>query len=142
MKKFAIVSLVALLVAVGGLYAAVIPPAAPVDEASLVGLYACTGTNPEGMPYEAVTDVVEHEGLMWMRWTFEGGEQMFAVGFIHEERLVMGYYNSAAGVVVYSLSPDTLAGTWVMAGASQHYPETCTRIAVPRPSAAQPGIRL
>lgn len=116
------------------------PPPAHV-EAGLVGQYDCKGVNAGGMAYEAVVDVVMHEGLLHMRWTFPDGGQMFAIGFVKDNRLTVGYYRSAPGVAVYFIEPGKpLTGAWIMAGSSGRYQETLTkRIGVAPDTEAAPS---
>ena len=47
---------------------------------SLVGLYACEGTNPDGSPYTAVVEIVNQEDTYLVRWTQESGDQVTGVG--------------------------------------------------------------
>lgn len=121
----------------------------PVAPVSPIGTYACQGTSSAG-DYTVTAEVIEHEGLFHVRWTFPAGDQMFAVGDFINGSLVMGYYGSTPGAVVYRVTATGLDGQWIMAGQPDVYPETCVResSAPPNPAAqpvtphAQPGITL
>jgi hypothetical protein len=95
------------------------------------------------VPYHAIVDVILHEGVVHMRWTFADGGQTYAAGFVKDGRLVVGYYGQGMppGVAVYYVKPGKpLEGAWVTVTASGRYRETLTRRSAenePRPAAQQ-----
>ena len=109
-------------------------------EKSLVGVYTCVGTNPNGVPYAGLAEIRATGDTYHARWTFpKSGFRPVGVGFVHNGKLVIGYQSGTAIVVaVYDINGKTLKGRWTAFGSGTVWSETLERkpavVTVPDPA--------
>jgi len=72
MVKTVLVGLVTLTL-IGPAYAAA-PDKAP--ESTIVGTYACEGTNPDGGTYSGIVQIIKHHDAYLVRWTMPDDTQV------------------------------------------------------------------
>ena len=106
----------------------------------LTGVYTCTGRNAVGNAYTATVQIQQTGDTYHVRWVFDSGDEVFGVGLVEKDRLVVavarGYF---LAVVVYRVTKDTLTGVWTQYGTRVVLTETLTpqpRGTVPAPPAS------
>lgn len=103
---------------------------APKDVA---GFYACEGTNPEGTTYQATLEIQPLTHVIAIRWEFENGAELFGIGLIRQDRLVVATaFGLRPVLAIYERKGKNLAGVWGGAGVDRLFPESC------RPGAPAP----
>lgn len=111
-----------------------IPPSAPVraadDDHDLVGIYKSEGMNPDGNAYSGVVEIVRHNGIFYLHWMLDSGEESHGFGIVTEHVFSVTYVaGRIPGVVVYVMEPGKpLQGRWVLAGIDGIFPETLTKM--------------
>ena len=105
--------LVAAVVALVGIAAPATAADPPTD---LVGLYRCTGSNPDGSTYESVVEIVRVEKTYRVLWQLDRERSILGVGIFSNDVLAVSYFAGAPAVVVYKIDGDKLVGEWVMGG--------------------------
>mgnify|MGYP001591949051 CR=1 FL=1 len=92
--------------------------------ADLSGTYAVTGDAPNG-PYQATATVAQRGRVYEVRWTFADGGVILGVGFVQEDRFMVGYV-PGPGVISYRAVVDrplTLEAQWTTWGEMTVYSE-------------------
>ena len=131
MIKAVFVGLVTLAL-VGPAYAA--PDKAPDN--SIVGIYSCEGTNPDGGTYAGIVQIIKHGDSYLVRWTMPDESQVLGIGILNGGTLSVSYYGGTPSIVVYSIENGKLTGTWTAVGADgELFTETLTKMpeGAPRP---------
>jgi hypothetical protein len=139
MVKTVLVGLVTLAL-IGPAYAA--PDKAP--ESTLVGIYSCEGTNPDGGTYSGIVEIIKHHDAYLVRWTMPDDTQVVGIGILSGGMLSVSYFGGTPSLVVYSVAENgKLNGTWTAVGAEgELFTETLTKMpagSAPRP--AKPAKR-
>jgi hypothetical protein len=115
--------------------------AAPDAQPDIVGVYRCSGVNPDGSQYEGVAEIAKVEGTYRILWTLSDRSSVLGVGIFSGGVFAVSYFGGAPAVAVYKLDGDKLVGEWTMGGKEGAvYTETLTKVAadqrpqaVPRP---------
>lgn len=92
--------------------------------ADLSGTYAVSGDAPNG-PYQATATVAQRGRVYEVRWTFADGGVILGVGFVQEDRFMVGYV-PGPGVISYRAVVDrplTLEAQWTTWGEMTVYSE-------------------
>lgn len=116
-----------------------IPLSAPVgaadDDHDLVGIYESEGMNPDGNAYAGVVEIVGHNGIYFLHWMLDSGEESHGFGVVTEHLLSVTYVaGRIPGVIVYVMEPGKpLQGRWVLAGIDGIFRETLTKISSDHP---------
>jgi hypothetical protein len=130
-----------LLAVVLVLSGAMVPMAAPDSPPDLVGTYRCSGTNPDGSPYEAVVEITKLDGTFRVAWIMDGGTVM-GVGIYSGGVFAASYFGGAPAVVVYKVDGQKLVGEWTMGGIEGAlYTETLTKVSSTVEERQQPAPR-
>ena len=113
------------------------PEQAP--ENSLVGAYACEGTNPDGGTYSGIVEIVSIKDTFLVRWTMPNDSQVVGVGILSGDQLSVSYYGGTPALVVYSIAENgQLNGKWTAGGAEgELFSETLTKMPEGTPQAGQ-----
>jgi hypothetical protein len=138
MVKAVLVGLVT-LACIGPAYAA--PDKAP--ESTLVGTYACEGTNPDGKTYSGIVEIIKHHDAYLVRWTMPDNTQVVGIGILNGGMLSVSYFGGTPSLVVYSVVENgKLHGTWTAVGADgELFTETLTKMPEGAPKPAKPTKR-
>jgi hypothetical protein len=139
MVKTVLVGLATLAV-IGSAYAA---PDTKTPETSLVGVYACEGTNPDGKTYTGIVEIIKHRDAYLLRWTMPDESQVVGVGIFTGGMLSVSYFGGTPSLVVYSIAENgRLTGTWTAVGAEgELFTETLTRLPEGAPKPPKPTKR-
>ena len=125
MVKTVLVGLVTLALT-GPAYAAA-PDKAP--ESTIVGTYACEGTNPDGGTYSGIVQIIKHHDAYLVRWTMPDNTQVVGIGILSGGMLSVSYFGGTPSLVVYSVESGKLHGTWTAVGAEgELFTETLTKM--------------
>lgn len=125
MVKTVLVGLVTLTL-IGPAYAAA-PDKAP--ESTIVGTYACEGTNPDGGTYAGIVQIIKHHDAYLVRWTMPDDTQVVGIGILSGGMLSVSYFGGTPSLVVYSIESGKLHGTWTAVGAEgELFTETLTKM--------------
>lgn len=119
------------------------PPATP---ANIVGVYRCTGINPDGSIYSAVVEIFKIENTYRVLWMLPDDTFVLGVGILMDDMLSVSYYGGSPAIVVYRTEGDRLDGKWTVGGMEgEVYSETLTRmpghpsLRIPAPVRQQPS---
>jgi hypothetical protein len=135
--------LVVVITVFGGLtQAAAQEPPAP----GIVGVYRCTGFNPDGSMYSAVVEIFKIENTYRVLWMLPDDTFVLGVGILTGYMLSVSYYGGSPAIVVYRTEGDQLDGKWTVGGLEgETYSETLTRLPghpslrIPAPARQQPS---
>jgi hypothetical protein len=109
-------------------------------DATLDGMYASTGVNPDGSQYKGFVHISHRGDSLVVSWMFPqaaNGSMVLVpnsvgVGVVSDGMLAVSYYTSrAAGIVLYRIEEDgqRLAGHWTVAGSDGSvYTETLVKL--------------
>ena len=109
-------------------------------ETELQGMWASTGTNPDGSEYKGLVHITQRGDSLIVRWMFpknsNGTTVLVAnsvgVGIVSDGMLAVSYYGAgAAGIVLYKIEEggERLAGHWTLAGENGNvYSETLVKL--------------
>jgi hypothetical protein len=104
--------------------------AAPDPQPDIVGVYRCSGVNPDGTQYEGVAEIAKVEGTYRILWTLSDRSSVLGVGIFSGGVFAVSYFGGAPAVAVYKLDGDKLVGEWTMGGKEGSvYTETLTKVA-------------
>jgi hypothetical protein len=93
--------------------------------AGIAGNYHIHGQNPDGRPYEGALRIEQKGEVYALTW--DSGGTTHGVGVLQDGHLVVGYGDSACGVVAYKKqSAGVLDGIWAMANSTQLGSEMAT----------------
>jgi hypothetical protein len=96
---------------------------------TVAGMYTCAGTDAHGRAYRSTLEIAAHVEGYAMQWGPARPPVVFGFGIVHRAVLaawIVDTGNAVVGVVVYTIAPDTLEGTWT-AGDGRTHPESCQR---------------
>jgi hypothetical protein len=110
--------------------------AAPDPQPELVGVYRCSGINPDGTAYEGVAEIAKIDNTYRILWTLSDRTSVLGVGIYSGGVFAVSYYGGAPAVAVYTLNGENLVGEWTMGGKEgAMYTETLTKfVAGERPA--------
>jgi hypothetical protein len=107
--------------------------AAPDAQPDIVGVYRCSGVNPDGTHYEGVAEIAKVEGTYRILWTLSDRSSVLGVGIYSGGVFAVSYFGGAPAVAVYRPDGDRLIGEWTMGGKEGSvYTETLTKVAADR----------
>lgn len=113
------------LAVVAWLGALTMPVMASPPDASPVGTWKCSGTQPDGETYyvkPAVSVLGQSYSLIW---SVPGGVVNCGLGVLHGDRLSAGYVSQhGPGLVIYTVTPGHLDGVWMASGWLATVPST------------------
>ena len=91
----------------------------------LAGDYHIHGQNPDGRPYEGALHIEQKGDVYGVTW--ESGGTTRGIGVLVGNQLVVGYNNSACGVIAYRREgAGALEGVWAMPSSTSLGHETAT----------------
>ena len=116
--------------------------AAPDAQPDIVGVYRCSGVNPDGSQYEGVAEIAKVDGTYRILWTLSDRSSVLGVGIFSGGVFAVSYFGGAPAVAVYRPDGDRLIGEWTMGGKEGAvYTETLTKVAADRRPQAVPRPR-
>ncbi len=100
------------------------------QQGSLVGVYTCEGTNPDGTAYSGIVEIIEVKDTYLVRWTMPNESQVVGVGILSGSMLSVSYYGGTPAIVVYAVAASgKLSGKWTAGGAEGSvFTETLTKM--------------
>jgi Flp pilus assembly pilin Flp len=100
------------------------------QQGSLVGVYTCEGTNPDGTAYSGIVEIIEVKDTYLVRWTMPNESQVVGVGILNGSMLSVSYYGGTPAIVVYAVAASgKLSGKWTAGGAEGSvFTETLTKM--------------
>lgn len=85
------------------------------ESASIVGKYGCTGQGPDGKPYQVDLEVEKRNDAYGLTWSTSEGTTGVGVGLVKGNVLSVIFQTAqAVGVAGYSISKNSLDGTWTV----------------------------
>ena len=104
--------------------------AAPDPQPELVGVYRCSGVNPDGTAYAGVAEIAKIDNTYRILWTLSDRTAVLGVGIYSGGVFAVSYFGGAPAVAVYKLDGENLVGEWTMGGKEgAMYTETLTKFA-------------
>ena len=110
-------------------------------EPDLAGVYVCTGTHPDGSPYEGLVEIVKEKDAFQLVWVAESEVIAIGMGIRAGNVLAVAYYSGLLGVAAYRIEGgNRLVGEWTIAGSDGAlFPETLTKVP---PEELEPSVPL
>ena len=123
-------------------FGAISPYAALDPQTELVGMYRCSGVNPDGTPYEGVAEIAKIDGTYRILWTMSDRTSVMGVAIFSGGVFAVSYFGGAPAVAVYKVDGERLVGEWTMGGKEGAvYNETLTKFAAGERPADIPRMR-
>src|SRR2546428_390438 len=122
---------------------------AQATPSELAGVYICDGVGPDGLPYQALVEIVKHNDTYQLLWWFESEVVGIGLGIRSADVLAVMHYSGLPGVIAYKIEEGPcLVGEWTVAGADGVvFSETLTKApdeisapSTPAPDNPQPRL--
>jgi hypothetical protein len=114
---------------------------AQATPSDLAGRYICDGVGPDGLPYQAIVEIVKHNDTYRLQWWFESEVVGIGLGIRSGDVLAVMHYSGLPGVVAYRIEQGPrLVGEWTVAAADGVvFSETLTKAPDEIGAPATPG---